>query len=77
VTENNLASQVKGGENGGRRLNHTAVVRKLVRVGTGLPYRGETSVKLEPSWSRDNLSIVGFIQRRQSRRIVGAGLAGL
>lgn len=77
VTENKLATEVRRGENGGRVLKHDAVVRALVTNGV-LPlgqrnWRTSASIGVAKEWRMENLRVVGFLQERDSRRIVGAG----
>jgi hypothetical protein len=81
VAEDNLQSEVRRGENRGRTLRHSAVVRNLTSVGTLSPHDGawstSASVALAPEWKPANIRIVSFLQERESRRIVGAGAARL
>jgi hypothetical protein len=81
VAEDNLLSQVRRGENGGRTLRHSAVVRRLTSVGTLSPHdhawSARASVVLEPEWEEANVRVVSFLQERESRRIVGAGSSRL
>ena len=74
VTEDNLSSSVGGGENAGRRLRHSAVVRELVPIGaiTGSTFAASPTVTLKSGWRRGHLHAVVFAQERESRRIVGA-----
>jgi hypothetical protein len=79
IVESGLQSQVSKGENSGRRLSHTAVVRKLEVVGVvqdGV-FEKEIAVKLDPSWKVENLSAVAFVQERPSGKVLGAGLGAL
>lgn len=70
VTEGNLETSVGGGENGGRRLHHTGVVRSL----TTLEKLGsDAHLNLNPEWNRSNLRVVLFVQDHGTRRILGAG----
>jgi hypothetical protein len=75
IAESNLNSSVSRGENSGRKLVHTAVVRKLETVGQidGAKDQFATtqSVNLEKAWQRENLKIVVFVQARTSRKILG------
>ena len=73
VTESNLETQVKAGENDGRVLKHTGVVRwmKVFPVNK-LSVGGQTPVKIDPSWKRENITIVAFLREKNSRRIIGA-----
>jgi hypothetical protein len=81
VAEDNLRSKVRRGENGGRTLRHSAVVRSLTPVGTLSPHdrasSTSASVVLEPEWQPANVRVVSFLQERESRRIVGAGSSRL
>ena len=81
VAEDNLLSKVQRGENGGRTLRHSAVVRSLKTVGTLSPqdraWSTSASVVLEPEWQPSNVRVVSFLQERESRRIVGAGSSRL
>jgi len=76
VVEDGLVSQVERGENAGRTLAHTAVVRALQRGGT-IPavadhWTNEVPVSLDGSWRRPR--VVAFVQDARSRRILAAGV---
>lgn len=75
VTENKLVTTVTGGENRGRKLPHTGVVRSLVSLGRMTPDSPATytmHLRFNPRWRRDNLKYVVFVQDRTSRKILGA-----
>ncbi len=74
VTEDNLSTAVGGGENAGRHLSHSAVVRELALIGTvtGRTFTASPVVPLKPGWRRGHLHAVVFAQEQGSRRIVGA-----
>lgn len=76
VTEDRLSSDVGRGENAGRKLSHTGVVRRLTKIGNvsaaSQPFMGEPVVALEKGWRRENLRAVVFLQEHTSRRVVGA-----
>jgi hypothetical protein len=74
VTEVGLATEVRDGENRGRRLEHGPVVRRLVQVGAVKDgaFTGHRSVPTEAGWNRQNLRWVAFVQAASSRRILGA-----
>jgi hypothetical protein len=79
VTEDGLASDVARGENAGRRLPHVAVVRALTRVArasAGAPLAAERTLRLDPSWKKDALHVVAFLQE-PGRRVVAAARAAL
>jgi len=77
IADNSDESQVSGGENAGRDLQHVAVLRKLTRIGT---------VYASAQFSRDinlnsknhgNLRSVVIVQEPQVGRVLGAGLTRL
>jgi len=79
VTEDGLHSSVGGGENAGRHLSHSAVVRELIPMGvvTGGVFDASPAVALKPGWRRGHLHAVVFAQEQTSRRIVGASETAL
>jgi hypothetical protein len=82
IAESGLRSSVSGGENAGRRLSHTAVVRKLMSLGSlnsrgGEQFAARPAVKIDKRWNRDSLKAVVFIQERASRRVLGVASAPL
>jgi hypothetical protein len=77
VTEGGLVTPVYGGENSGRQLRHTAVVRtlsSLARLDPKRPgeYSAEAQINIRPDWNRANLRLVLFVQDRTTRHILGA-----
>jgi hypothetical protein len=81
LTEARLDTDVQHGENGGRKLRHTGVVRTLATVGRidnpKGDYAAQARYHLDPSWNRENLNLVVFLQDRRSKRIWGAGAIAL
>ena len=82
MTESFLETTVSGGENNGRRLRHSAVVRNLQTLARldakkGGVYSADVRLNLRPDWNRQNLKLVLFVQDRSSRRILGAAAAKL
>jgi len=77
VTEDNLATKVGAGENGGRELHHWAVVRELRSIGRLHDGSFESSVplKLKKDWKREDLRVVVFVQDPATGRIDGAATA--
>jgi hypothetical protein len=75
VVEDGLVSKVVRGENAGRTLSHTAVVRALAAVGSIAGSASEWSADVEipkdASWK--DARIVAFVQDRASLRILAAG----
>jgi hypothetical protein len=80
IVEDDLQSQVSRGENSGRRLFHTAVVRRLQVVGVlpaGKAFEKEIVVAPDPSWKHEHLRAVAFVQEGPSGKILGAGQGAL
>ena len=77
VTERGLASDVLRGENEGRNLSHAPVLRSLttIQIQKG-NQSGVTEIKakvtLDPSWKRENLRFVIFLQEPKTLHILGA-----
>jgi hypothetical protein len=65
LVEDGLSVRVTAGENEGRTLPHTAVVRALRRVAdsSGGRVQGEVKLQLDSAWRADRLRVVAFVQR--------------
>jgi hypothetical protein len=74
ISEDGLTTNVAGGENGGRTLHHSAVVRELRRVGEVRERSFSSSVplNLDKSWNRANLRAVVLVQRSDTGKSIGA-----
>jgi hypothetical protein len=80
VTESGLLSNVSAGENQGRRLTHTAVVRSLRVVGktrSNEPFAADVAAHPGKSWKPEALRAVVILQDRSKHRILGAADAAL
>jgi hypothetical protein len=80
ITERKLMSDVSRGENAGRKLQHTAVVRWMRVEGKTRPrqpFSGELHVSPEKGWKAEDLRIVVFLQERASRKVLGAAESSL
>jgi hypothetical protein len=79
VTEDDVTTVVKRGENGGRTLHHDAVVR--IERGWGAApgsQPGQLSIRgAKPEWKRDRLRAVVVVYGRRSHDIFGAATARL
>jgi hypothetical protein len=79
VAEDGLVTQVRRGENGGRQLRHSAVVRSLTSVGSIpanlRPWSATTTLQLSSAWNVDRSRVVAFVQDPTSKRILGAAVA--
>ena len=74
ITEDNLSSQIKAGENTGHTLHHSAVVRDFRRIGQLQRGNFEAGVplKFDQGWKRGDLRVVVFVQTAGDGRIQGA-----
>jgi hypothetical protein len=77
VVERNLSSHVLGGENEGRHLAHAAILRKLARAKPKQPNVADSAalhatISLDPTWKRENLRFVVFLQEPKTLQIFGA-----
>ncbi|HKQ93653.1 MAG TPA: DUF1223 domain-containing protein [Blastocatellia bacterium] len=81
LTEDKLSSNVTRGENSGRKLAHTAVVREMRALGHVDPatktFDSEKTVAIADGWKRDDLRVVVFVQERANRRVLGAAVLNL
>jgi hypothetical protein len=73
VTEDNLTSKVRAGENGGRELHHAAVVRQLRSLGRlhDGSFEAAIPLKIPSDWKRDDLRAVVFVQDPATWSIAG------
>ena len=70
-------SQVRAGENSGRRLTHVSVVRSLTKVGSiaaGQKFSRDVSAKLAEGMDGSGLRVIAFIQKPGPGKVLGAAL---
>jgi hypothetical protein len=74
VTEDDLTNNVRAGENSGRTLKHSAVVRELHRLGSTSDGKFDKTVNLpdKSGWKKDNLRAIVLVQNPGSGVILGA-----
>ncbi len=74
ITEANLRIDVRNGENSGRILAHTGVVRRLTVLGRSHDgtFSAQISPQLAADWKRGDLQAVVFVQDRHTKRVLGA-----
>jgi hypothetical protein len=74
ITEDGLSTQVGKGENGGRTLRHSGVVRDLREIGS--LHKGQFSTTVKPArrsdWKTENLRAIVFVQKAGHGDITGA-----
>ena len=79
ITQDRLVDEVARGENRGRQLAHSAVVRSLTAIGSvagpGSAFTGTVSLPIAAPAKTSDMRVVAFLQERESRRILGAGSA--
>ena len=74
VVLNRAESQVAKGENAGRKLSHTAVVKSIVKVGSlrkGKTFAQDLQLKLEPGTDPGNVRVIAFLQEPGQGRVIG------
>ena len=75
VALDHVESQVLKGENGGKHLEHVAVVEQLTKVGKlakGKSFSQDVQLKLKPGTDPKNLRIVAFLQEPGPGKLLGA-----
>ena len=74
ITERDLSTHVGNGENRGRDLRHTGVVRRLTKLGSTHDGRFESDLPLQlaPDWRPENLRAVVFVQNGSAGEILSA-----
>jgi hypothetical protein len=79
IVENDLTTKVARGENGGRTLQHSAVVRTMRTIGAIAPasssWSSSSPVAFAGDWNRPKTRVVAFAQDHSSREILGAAVA--
>ena len=72
ITEDNLETNVKRGENSGKKLPHTAVVREMKLLDTLAENAKSFSVNqkftLQTGWEKKNLNLIVFVQGENSKK---------
>ncbi len=77
VALDHAESQVKAGENGGRKLSHVSVVQSMTKVGSlskGKNFAEDVHVKLNAKDDPGNLRVIAFLQEPGPGKVVGAAL---
>jgi hypothetical protein len=81
VTEDHLVSNVIRGENKGRTLRHTGVVRVITSIGElkrhELTFSADVPIQISSAWKRGELRAIAFVQERASGHILGSGINNL
>ena len=74
ITESDLTTKVGGGENGGRELHHSAVVRRLAELGKlkDRNFASTTKIQRDSHWNPQRLKAVVFVQELHTGAVLGA-----
>lgn len=76
VTEAGLTTEVRRGENAGRKLVHAPVVRKHLSLGAAAAGEKRVDLHLDGAWKRENLRLVALVTS-EKHEVVAAGACGL
>ena len=74
LVEDGITTKVQAGENAGWTIENDAIVRKLIRVGTGST-ETTAAIPLDKGWNAARLGVVAFLQDRKTLVIRGAAAA--
>jgi hypothetical protein len=76
ITEDDLTTKVGMGENGGKVLHHTAVVRRLAALGkmSAEGFSGSVSVPSDRDWASGKLRVVVWVESKKG--VLGAAEIG-
>ena len=74
ISEDGLSTQVGSGENGGRTLRHSGVVRDLREIGSLRQGQFSAAVKTSrhSDWKTENLRAIAFVQKQGHGDVTGA-----
>lgn len=79
TAEDGIVTQVKGGENGGRKLPHVSVVRQLDVIGqvpdSASGFEASVKVPVGSDWKIENLKYVVLVQEDATGKILAVGKA--
>ncbi len=81
ITEDDLVTHVKAGENAGVEMVGTGVVRRWILAGQlgakDEPQSVSTKVTLDPAWKLEKIHVVAFVQSQKTHAIDGANSVDL
>lgn len=77
AAEDGIVTDVKSGENSGRKLPHISIVRKLDNVGhlaaEDSGFRAAAKLPTGPGWKKEKLKYIVFAQEKVSGRVIAIG----
>ncbi|MFT5170862.1 MAG: hypothetical protein ACI9BD_000632 [Candidatus Marinamargulisbacteria bacterium] len=71
MVERSIRKKIRGGENSGLELRHNNVVRQFVQVPVSKP-TGWAKIKVPEKWRKKRLSLIGYLQDKESFEILSA-----
>ena len=75
IAEDDLKTNVRRGENGGKTLDHVSVVREMKLLGNlavaDKTFEAETALQYNSAWKKENLKFVVFVQGKDSKKVFG------
>jgi hypothetical protein len=77
VVQKNAVHEIKSGENGGRTLSHSQIVRSLQTFQLGTTEKGNFVIDLPKDYSTAGWEIIGLLQGKKTMAIHGATIAQL
>jgi len=80
LAANHAKSRVTRGENGGRELNHVAVVlsmRQVAKVSHKEGVSKDVEVALNPKFDANDMRVVVFVESSRTQRVMGAARASI
>ena len=69
IAEDRLVVDETRGENANRTLKHSGVVRVLKSAGDATK-AGPIVLPIEPSWRKEHLHVIAFVQSKKDRRVL-------
>ena len=76
LVQDRVMDDVLRGENRGRQLSHSAVVRHLTAIASTPSVESDisaqTTLAMSPLWNLPDMRAIAFLQERDTRRILGA-----
>jgi len=80
IAEKDVGQRVSKGENAGRELRHSAVLRSLKKLGVAkgnsdISFEGSSQFKLNRDWNSQNIEAIAFAQQKRSKLVLGVAVA--
>ena len=75
VALDHAETQVRGGENKGRQIDHVGVVESIEKIGAvekGRSFQRDVQLKIKPSISSAKLRVIVFVQEPDMGKVLGA-----